>query len=106
MPFRVRTQNRAVADIEQIVGYIHERSPQGARSWLSALEEAKGRLAENPESCAAAHENPLLDREVKQLLFKTRHGRVYRIVFTIVGDAVQILRIRGPGQAPINPTDL
>ena len=37
-------------------------------------------------------------REVRQVLFQTRHGRPYRILYAISGDEVRVLRVRGPGQ--------
>lgn len=104
MTFRVRMLRRANADFVDIVDYIHERSPQGAAAWVNAFEKAKTRL--NAEGCSEADENHRFDIEVKQALFKTRRGRVYRLVFTIVGDEVRILRVRGSGQAPIEPQDV
>ena len=106
MTFRVRTLRRANADILTITGYIHERSKPGAAAWVNALERAKNRLAENGGACGEADENDRFDIDVQQSLFKTRHGRVYRLIFTIVEDEVRILRIRGSGQAPVEPEDV
>ncbi|MBM83039.1 MAG: hypothetical protein CMJ78_20965 [Planctomycetaceae bacterium] len=106
MSFRVRLLHRAHADFVHIVDYIHEQSHQGATAWVNAFEAATDALSENADSCSEADENAQLEIEVKQSLFKTRHGRIYRLIFTIVGDEVRILRIRGAGQAPIQPTDL
>lgn len=36
--------------------------------------------------------------DLRETYFKTRHGRRYRIVFTIIGTEVRVLRIRAPGQ--------
>jgi hypothetical protein len=46
------------------------------------------------------------DCPVREVLFGTRKGLTYRIVFTVEDGEVQILRIRGPGQAPVDPSDL
>ncbi len=37
---------------------------------------------------------------------KTRRGLTYRILFTISGQEVLVLHVRGPGQAHVTPEDL
>jgi plasmid stabilization system protein ParE len=106
MTFCIKILRRGSADIDQITAYIHQRSPQGASAWLNALQRAIKRLEQNAESCGEADENQRFDIALKQALFRTRRGRVYRIVFTIAEHEVRILRIRGPGQAPIEPGDV
>ncbi len=106
MRFRVRILRRASADILNITGYIHERSPQGAAAWMNASERAKDRLTTNADTCSEADENHRFDIDVKQLLLRTRRGHVYRLVFTVVGDEVRVLRVRGSGQAPLKPSDV
>ena len=106
MTFSVRNLPRAEADIRCIANYIHQRSSGGAAAWLNALDVACNRLAVNAESYGEADENEFFDIDVKQALFKTKKGRVYRIVFTIVEADVLILRVRGSGQAPIQSSDI
>lgn len=106
MTFQVRMLRRANADFANIVAYLHERSPQGAAAWVNAFEKAKVRLSENADCCPEADENHRHAIEVRQALFKTRRGRIYRLVFTIVDDEVRILRIRGSGQAQVEPRDI
>lgn len=101
MKFRVKTLRKAETDVRSITKYIHKRSPQGAAAWLDAYRQARTRLANNADSCGQADENEHFDIDVRQALFKTRHGRVYRLLFTIVGNEARILRVRGPGQAPM-----
>jgi hypothetical protein len=43
---------------------------------------------------------------VHQFFFKTRSGRVYRGLYTIDGEDALILRVRGPGQADVQPDEL
>jgi plasmid stabilization system protein ParE len=105
MTFSVRTLPRADADIGHITSYIYERSPQGAAAWINALDLARARLADNAEGCGEADENEHFDIKVQQALFKTRRGRVYRMLFTIIDEEVRILRVRGPGQAPVQSDD-
>jgi len=63
-------------------------------------------LKQDAHSFGFAPENQDCDLEVRQALFKTRHGRVYRALFFIEGENVFILRVRGPGQAPVMPKDI
>jgi mRNA-degrading endonuclease RelE of RelBE toxin-antitoxin system len=107
MNFTVHELPRAKADKRHILLWLLERSPQGGKAWLTAYDDALVTLADNADSFGEALENkdcPLLD--IKQTFFKTRRGRVYRLLYFIEGSEVYILRVRGPGQAPIDPQEL
>ena len=106
MTFRVRELRRAQSDIRHITDWLADRSPRGARAWLDAYDDMVARLEKNADSCGRADESADLDIDVSQALFKTRRGRVYRALFLIEGEQVFILRVRGPGQAPIHPEEL
>ena len=106
MNFTVHELPRVKADKRSIVQWIYERSPAGAAAWLDAFDRAVQQLGERAESYALAHENQDLKLDVRQILFKTRRGRVYRALFIIEDREVYILRVRGPGQAPVKSKDL
>ncbi len=106
MKFHVKALRKAEADVRSIAEYLYKRSPQGAAAWLDAYRQARTRLASDADRCGRAEEDEHLDIDVKQVLFKTRRGRIYRILFTIVGNEVRILRVRGPGQAPLVGKDV
>ena len=106
MKFRVVALRRADNDVRKIVRWIAARSPQGANSWLDAYDELLNELASEADRCAPAIENHEFELPIKQALFHTRQGGVYRAVFTIVGDEVRLLRIRGPGQPPLTNNEL
>ena len=106
MNFHVKTLRKAESDIRKITNWIAERSPQGAEAWLSAYDSVRTRLANDPESCSAAEENEHFEIHVQQALFKTHGGRTYRALFTIMNGEVRILRIRGPGQATVQPEEI
>ena len=106
MTYRVKALRKAEADVRSIARYIYKYSPQGAAEWLNAYRGARTRLAQNADSCAAAEESGSFTIDVKQAFFKTRRGRPYRLLFTIVGEDVRILRVRCPGQAPVTPEEL
>ena len=106
MSFSVRELPKAKKDKRCIFRWLHERSSRGAAAWLNAYDSLIGRLKVDASSFSEAQESRDCDFEVRQALFKTRRGRVYRALFFIQGDEVYILRVRGPGQAPIMPEEL
>lgn len=108
MTYRARTLSRAQRDVMAILDWIaHQRhAPQGAANWLEAYETAIQAIVRSPTSFGLAPEGEFFEREVRQVLFKTRRGRTYRALFTIEGDEVLILRVRGPGQPPLQPDEM
>lgn len=106
MSYKVYELPKAKADKRSIVEWIHDRAPAGAAAWLDAYDRAVEQLKKRANAYGQAHENPDLERDVRQILFKTRHGRIYRALFIIEENDVFILRVRGPGQAPVKPSDL
>jgi len=53
-----------------------------------------------------APESDRIAMELRQRLFRMRRGRVYRLLFVIAKTEVSVLRVRGPGQAPLAANDL
>jgi hypothetical protein len=107
MNFVVHELPRAKADKRAIFIWIIERSPQGGVAWLTAYDDLLVRLEQDASSFGKAMEDadcPQL--AIHQALFKTRHGRVYRVLYFMDGSDVYVLRVRGPGQAPVDPGDL
>ena len=107
MRFSVHELPRAREDKRQILEWLLERSRQGAAAWLSAYDDALQRLEQNADSYGEGLENddcPLVN--VRQAFFKTRRGRVYRVLFFIEGTDAYVLRVRGPGQPPLQPDEL
>jgi plasmid stabilization system protein ParE len=106
MSFHVRILPRAERDAQQIFHWITQREPQGAVRWWTAFEAAVGKLADSPWSYGLAPEDKFTDAKLQQFLFKTRRGRTYRGVFIVVNNEVRVLRIRGPGQPPLEADEL
>lgn len=104
--FRVINLPKADADVSSIFEYIYSKSARGAETWLNAYQYARKRLAVNADSCPLKDESHRFEIEVRESLFSTRHGKPYRLIFTIAGDEVRILRVRGPGQSAIDPGDI
>ena len=102
MSLRLKILPRAEADAQSIFDFIRERSPEGANAWWTAFEDAAHRAIADATRFALAPENESLNLELRQVLFKTKRGRTYRFVFTIVDAELRILRVRGPGQPPLS----
>lgn len=97
---------RARRDADTIFGWIAERSPQGAARWHEAFQAAAATLSDDAERYPIAPELRKLPEEVRELHFRTQHGKRYRMLFVIVAIEVRILCIRGPGQPPVTSEDL
>lgn len=106
MKFSVRELRKARADKHGIFAWLHERSRPGAVAWLAAYDAMVDRLRTGADMFGEAYERADIDMDVKEALFKTRRGRVYRALFLIEADQVYILRVRGPGQAPVTPAEI
>jgi plasmid stabilization system protein ParE len=106
MKFTVSVLQRAQADAEWIFGWIANRSPQGAAQWGRAYDATVQELSRDAAQWGLAPENEEVGIELRQKLFKTRRGRPYRLLYTIVGKEVRLLRVRGPGQAPVTGEDI
>lgn len=98
MRYRLRVLPEADGDIHQIYRWIAGRSTEGARTWYRRLVAVVESLKDVPLSCELAPEDNLVDREIRHVNFKTRRGRMYRILFEVRGDEVLVLHVRGPGQ--------
>jgi len=89
---------RAQADVDNIVRFLAERSPLGAIAWRERWDQVLEQLSAAPFLYSIAPESARYDAEIRHVLFKTRRGRTYHVLFTVVGRGVFILSVRGPGQ--------
>jgi plasmid stabilization system protein ParE len=106
MTYRVVVLARARLDVDRLYDWIAEASPEGAQRWLDQFEKATNTLETNPFVAPLVPEAKSFDIEIRHILFRTKYGRTYRAIFTVVDDEIRILRIRGPGQSPIRPADI
>jgi hypothetical protein len=88
------------------VSWLQGRTRSGTLGWLEALEAVLSRLEENPLTHSLADEEELAQFDVRQIPFKTRHGKMYRALFKVVGNEVRILHVRRPGQRPLSAEDV
>lgn len=106
MNYSLHIGRRARRDLQQIYSWIAERSQSGAQRWFEAFERAASQVARDPLAFGTALGDEANDAELREFLFKTRRGRIYRGLFCIVEDEVRILRVRGPGQPPLRSDEI
>ena len=102
MTYNVIVTPTADAEAMEAVAWYAERSTDAAQRWHERLTRAINSLAKLPTRCPVSQEDSkALGCEVRLLLYGKRRG-VYRILFSIVGDTVWILRIRHSALGPLN----
>ena len=106
MTFHVELLPDAESDLDQIFEWLSKRSPQGAatwyRRWLLVLDDLEARA----DSYAQAPEDARHELDLEQVIFKTKHGKPYRAIFTITKQTVFVFCIRAHGQELVDSTDL
>ena len=97
MTYHVIIQPQAEAEIEAAYLWKYDNSPQAAARWFAGIVEAINSLDQFPVRCPLAPENEHFTQEIRQLLYGPRND-IYRILFTIQGDAVHVLHVRHGAQ--------
>ena len=105
MKFNAELLWRAERDVDHIVAWLNERSPQGAANWLQAWDETFATLELSADQYGLAPESEG-QLEIRQILFRTRKGREYRALYTIQGRDVYVMHVRAPGQDLVPPEEL
>ncbi len=101
MAFRVEITEEAERDATDILDWlISEQAGLTGLQWFLGLEKAIASLATFPGRCSLAPENAAFPFEVRHLLYGHK-PHVYRVLFTIEGDTVSVLRIRHGRRRPI-----
>ena len=100
MTYRVIVLPGAESDIADAVSWIAEHSPVAAARWLEGIRQALITLSEVPSRCPVAGDDFGSEVIVRQLFYGRRRNR-YRILFTVKGDTVQILRVRHGARVPV-----
>ena len=97
MNYRIELTRAAKADRTSCFDFINARNPEGAIAWLAAFEDAVEALLTEPHY-GEAPESQHHDETIRQKMFKTRHGRTYRILYLVREKVIYLLHVRGPGQ--------
>ena len=99
MSYKVILLPRAESDLDSILNYIHQRSPRGARTWNERFGRVLDSLREDPTIFGAAPEDSRYgDWFIQQIIFSTRRGNPYRLLFIVRKQTVNVVYIRGYGK--------
>jgi len=98
MTFRVFIVPEAIQDLDRILGWLRQHSLAGAASWYHRWQAVIKQLEDEADRSSLAPESEGRAYELRQLIFKTRRGKPYRVIFTIRDDEDYLLHLRGPGQ--------
>jgi plasmid stabilization system protein ParE len=97
----------AKSDIKTAYDWWKEhRSAEQADRWYVGIRSAIKSLRNMPERCSLAAETDLLIPGIRQLLFGLGRRATHRIVFTIDGSTVIVLRVRHTSQDALSWDDL
>ncbi|MBA2731640.1 MAG: type II toxin-antitoxin system RelE/ParE family toxin [Acidobacteria bacterium] len=90
---RVEPTDKALVDAGEAYFWINEQSEGIALRWYEGLLKAFRSLEKNPLRCPLAPESAFFEEEIRQLIY----GK-YRILFTVEGETVFVLRVRHGAQ--------
>ena len=105
MSYRVVITANVKSNLRSYYVRAAENAPVTALRWIDRFEEALQGLSDNPRRCPLAPEDGLVHVEVRQLLFG-RGSNVYRALFTISGDDIQVLHVRRAVRDTATPEEL
>lgn len=97
MQFQVIITPSAKADIFEINTWFLENYPDLSESWLWGISQSVISLSKSPERCPISSESEAFDVIVRQLIYGNK-PHTYRILFSIQGEKVFILRVRSTKQ--------
>jgi plasmid stabilization system protein ParE len=98
--YQVKPTRRALADADEAFTWLYKEAPEAALRWYDGLLDALKSLNQNPLRWGLARENPYFDDEIRQLLY----GR-YRVLFTVKGKTVFVLRVRHGARDTLMPDE-
>ena len=95
MIYRVVTIPEAERDIRAAARWIHEqsKSPRTSLAWVGKLRSRIETLQISPLRCPGDTDGPDGEDETRLLTFGKPPG-LYRIIFRVVGNEVQVLTVR------------
>jgi plasmid stabilization system protein ParE len=103
--YRVRLTAKAERDLDRALGWFYDQGALAAgRRWFRQLLTRIEALAGHPQRCSLAAEATELEIELRELHFG-RRPNVYRILFVISGQSVDILHIRRSARDSISVED-
>ena len=107
MSFRVLISPRAVDDIARnATWWAENHSVEQALKWEEAIFGKIRSLNTFPESHPIAFENPNFKYELREAHFGLGSRPGYRILFTVVGETVNVLTVKAAEEDWIAPDEL
>ena len=106
MTFEIVVTEPAESDADTIFRWLEDQSERGAQAWSAALLKCLRSLESQASIYPLAPEAEKLGEPIRQVAFRTPHGRPYRIVYTIRESTVFVLRVRGGTQNWLGPADI
>lgn len=92
--FNVFLSDAAQADLRRNVEWWSEnRSSSQAERWYDEILKSIYSLSDNPEKCIIARESTALNIELHNLWFGLGSKQTHRVLFTIDGTTVNVLRV-------------
>ncbi|MFO7906788.1 MAG: type II toxin-antitoxin system RelE/ParE family toxin [Planctomycetota bacterium] len=82
-----------------------KHAPQTAARWLDRFQATINTLSAQPERCSHAKENSKVHVELRELHFG-RRPNVFRVIFTVEGQTVRVLRIRRAQRRPLTRLEI
>ena len=98
--YRVEPTDKALVDAGEAYFWINEQSEGVALRWYKGLMKAFRSLEKNPLRCPLAPESAFFEGEIRQLIY----GK-YRILFTVEGETVFVLRVRHGAREYLKPEE-
>lgn len=106
MAHQVRMTAQAERDVENVLKWFRDESLDAAATrWLSQFMLRIHTLEEHPQRCPLAIEAGELGLELRETLLGKRNKK-YRILFTIDGSTVHILRVWHGARRSVTGEDL
>ena len=98
MAYRVQLHTRVKVEIRREGIYLGERSKAAEGKWRSRILLAIKHLERHPERYPPAYEAADLGFDLREYQIGNKRGSIYRVLFTIDGDIVNILWLRHAAQ--------
>lgn len=102
MTIRIVIAARADRDAQEIFAWLAAHSPAGAASWFDSYLTAVESLRQFPLRGGLAEEGRIYEEPIRQILFRTKAGRNYRLLYSFGDQLVTVLHVRGLGQRLLN----
>ncbi len=103
MSYRVIITPEAEDDLREAYRFIRSNSPRAAREWIRGARKKVKSLARHPERAPLAPESVSFHEPIRELFYGSGNRGTYRILFTVLDNAVFILHVRHGSMDMLEP---